>query len=163
MSNIGFDKAMGDHGIKVVRTDVGDRHVVEEMRRHGYALGGEQSGHIIFLNRSTTGDGTLSALHVLAMLKKGGQKLSELAQCMTSYPQVLINVPVAEKRPLENMPAVEELIAQAEDQLGDDGRVLVRYSGTESKCRVMVEGPRQDMIEQLAGAIGDGISRDIGA
>lgn len=163
MSNIGFDVAMRDNGINVIRTDVGDRHVVEEMRRHGYALGGEQSGHIIFLNRSTTGDGTLSALHVLAMLKKRGEKLSELAQCMTSYPQVLVNVPVAEKRPIDGMPPVMELIATAEARLGDDGRVLVRYSGTESKCRVMLEGTDRAVIDGLAAQIADAISKEIGA
>jgi len=163
MSNIGFDVAMRESGINVVRTDVGDRHVVEEMRRGGYTLGGEQSGHIIFLNRSTTGDGTLSALHVLAMLKTGGQKMSELAKCMTSYPQVLRSVPVAEKRPLEEMPEVRQQIVVAEEQLGDDGRVLVRYSGTESKCRVMVEGPDQAEIEALADGIIEAISREIGA
>jgi phosphoglucosamine mutase len=163
MSNIGFDIAMREQGIRVIRTDVGDRHVVEEMRRNGYALGGEQSGHIIFLKRSTTGDGTLSALHVLAMLKTGGQSLSELAQCMTSYPQVLVNVPVTERRPLEKMPTVQELIAEAAEHLGDDGRILVRYSGTERKCRVMVEGPDLREIDQVAGTIADGIGKEIGS
>lgn len=162
MSNIGFDIAMRDNGIKVVRTKVGDRHVVAEMKKLGCVLGGEQSGHIIFLNRSTTGDGTLSALHVLAMLKTSGQPLSKLAQCMTSYPQVLKNVPVKERRPLEHMPSVQAAIAEFEQQLGPDGRVLVRYSGTENLCRVMIEGKELNGIERMADAIAAEIGGAIG-
>jgi len=162
MTNIGFEIAMKEHGIQVVRTKVGDRYVVEEMREHGYRLGGEQSGHIVFLNRATTGDGTLSALHVLAMLKDSGKKLSELAQCMTSYPQVLKNIHVTTKKPLAEMPSVQAAITDVEAELGTDGRVLVRYSGTENICRVMIEGTDGGVIEHLAQTIVDRIAAEIG-
>lgn len=163
MSNLGFDRAMREHGIRVVRTDVGDRHVVAEMRRQGAALGGEQSGHIVFLNRGTTGDGTLSALHVLALLKVSGKPLSELAGCMTSFPQVLQSLPVTERRPLEAMPGALAAVRDAEARLGDQGRVLVRYSGTEAKCRVMIEGRDPVEIRALARAIVSEIAHEIGA
>jgi phosphoglucosamine mutase len=162
MTNIGFDIAMQEAGIKVVKTKVGDRYVTEEMRAHNYMLGGEQSGHIIFFSRSTTGDGTLSSLHVLALMKNSGQPLSELAQCMTSYPQVLKNVIVKQKRPIGKMLPVVEAIANAEKQLGSAGRVLVRYSGTENKCRVMLEGKDKDEIETLCDSIVSAIKNEIG-
>jgi phosphoglucosamine mutase len=162
MTNIGFGKAMEKAGINVIKTKVGDRYVVEEMRRNNHMLGGEQSGHIIFFSRSTTGDGTLSALQVLAILKTSGRKLSELARCMTSYPQVLKNVKVVEKKPIDTIPAVAKAIKDAEDQLGDDGRVLVRYSGTEKKCRVMLEGKDKEEIDHLADDIILKIKKEIG-
>ncbi|MBN1544484.1 phosphoglucosamine mutase [Candidatus Woesearchaeota archaeon] len=162
MTNIGFDIAMRKAGINVVKTQVGDRYVVEEMKKNGYTLGGEQSGHIIFFSRSTTGDGTLSALQVLALMKYSGKRLSELAKCMTSYPQVLKNIRVRQKRPIEKMLSVVEAIARAEKRLGSDGRVLVRYSGTEGKCRVMIEGKDKDEIGALADSIADKIKGEIG-
>lgn len=162
MTNIGFDIAMEEHGINVVKTKVGDRYVVEEMRKSGFTLGGEQSGHIIFFNRSSTGDGCLSALQVLALMKKSGRKVSELARVMRSYPQVLVNVMVSQKRPVEKMLGVCRAISDAEKSLGSDGRVLVRYSGTENKCRVMIEGRDQAEIRVLAEDIADKISEEIG-
>ncbi|MFH1064454.1 MAG: phosphoglucosamine mutase [Candidatus Woesearchaeota archaeon] len=162
MANIGFDRAMKKAGIDVVRTKVGDRYVVDEMRKRDVMLGGEQSGHIIFFSRSTTGDGTLSALQVLALMKTSGKPLSELAKCMTSYPQVLKNLKVKEKRPLEGMPKVQAAIRSAESTLGSDGRVLVRYSGTENKCRVMIEGKDERQISILADNIVEMIDAEIG-
>ncbi len=162
MANIGFDMAMKKAGIDVIRTKVGDRHVVDEMRRRDAMLGGEQSGHIIFFSRSTTGDGTLSALQVLALMKTSKKPLSELARCMTSYPQVLKNLMVKEKRPLEDLPEVQAIIKEVETTLGNDGRVLVRYSGTENKCRVMLEGKDENQIGILADKIVKKIDEEIG-
>ncbi len=162
MANIGFEIAMKNAGINVVKTNVGDRYVVEEMRKNKFSLGGEQSGHIIFLNRSTTGDGTLAALQVLALMKTSKKKLSELAKCMTSYPQILKNIKVREKRPIDVMASVEKEISAAENKLGNEGRVLVRYSGTENKCRVMIEGKNQSEIEALADRIAAAIKKEIG-
>jgi phosphoglucosamine mutase len=140
MSNLGLERAIRAAGGKVVRTQVGDRYVVEEMRRGGYNLGGEQSGHLVFLDHATTGDGIVAALRVLAIMAREGRPLSELAKVMTRTPQVLVNTAVDRKVPLDDLPEVRRLIADVERTLGDDGRVLVRYSGTESKARVMIEG-----------------------
>ncbi len=128
-------------GGKLARVQVGDRYVVEEMRANGYNFGGEQSGHLVFLDHMTTGDGVLGALQVLAVMLESGKPLSELRRVMTRYPQVLVNFKVKEKRPLGELATVNALIARVEQTLGTDGRVLVRYSGTEHKARVMVEGP----------------------
>ena len=162
MTNIGFDIAMKEHGIEVVKTRVGDRYVVEEMRKNNYSLGGEQSGHLIFFNRSTTGDGTLSALQVMALMKTSGKPVSELAKIMTSYPQTLVNVKVKQKKPIQSMLSVCEAISDAEKRLGENGRVLVRYSGTEDKCRVMVEGKKLEEIESIAENIVSKIKDEIG-
>src|SRR5438067_854976 len=140
MSNIGLERAIREAGGKVVRTQVGDRYVVDEMRRGGYNLGGEQSGHLVFLDHATTGDGIVAALRVLAIMVRESRPLSELAKVMTRTPQVLVNTVVDKKVPLDQMPDVLRAIADVERQLGDEGRVLVRYSGTESKVRVMIEG-----------------------
>ncbi len=153
MSNLGLERALGAQGGKLMRTAVGDRYVVEAMRERGLLLGGEQSGHIIFLDHATTGDGTVAALRVLAVMAEEGKSLSELARSMTRYPQVLLNFSVARKRPLDDMPAVMNAITHAERDLGDDGRVLVRYSGTESKARVMVEGADEARIRAHADEI----------
>ncbi len=150
MSNIGLERALRSAGGKVVRTQVGDRYVVEEMRKHGYNLGGEQSGHLVFLDHATTGDGIVAALRVLAIMAKEGKPLSELAAVMTKTPQVLINTSVEKKVPLDQLPEVQKLIKSIESQLGEDGRVLVRYSGTESKVRVMIEGMDQSKIQGWA-------------
>ena len=162
MTNIGFDIAMKENNINIIKTKVGDRYVVDEMRKNNYTLGGEQSGHIIFFNRSTTGDGTLSALQILALMKTTGKSISTLAEVMTSYPQVLLNVMVKQKRPIEKMLSVCESISKAEKVLGSDGRVLVRYSGTENKCRVMIEGKDEKIINELAEDIVDKIKKEIG-
>jgi len=157
MSNLGLDIALRKAGGRVVKTDVGDRYVVEEMRRCGYRFGGEQSGHMIFLDHNTTGDGIISALQVLAIMQKSGRPLSELASVMTALPQVLVNVRVRERRKLDDMPEVGALVADIERRLGDSGRVLIRYSGTELLMRIMLEGRDQaeitTMAEEIAGVV----------
>jgi phosphoglucosamine mutase len=144
MSNLGFHKAMREMGIDLEITDVGDRYVLEKMRETGAILGGEDSGHLIFLNHQTTGDGIVTAFQVAAAMGRENVPLSRLAGVMTVYPQKLVNVPVREKRDLASVPAVMAAIEEAERQLGDRGRVLVRYSGTQNLCRVMVEGPTEE-------------------
>ncbi len=163
MSNLGLEVALRRRGVKLMRTQVGDRYVVEAMRAGGYNLGGEQSGHLVFLDHSTTGDGILAALQVLAILVREGRKLSELAQVMQRYPQSLINVRVTEKRPVEELEGVTRSVTAAKDSLGDDGRILVRYSGTENKARVMVEGPDQDTVDYWAMAVAAEFRAAIGA
>jgi phosphoglucosamine mutase len=146
-SNSGLDESLARSGIKVVRVENGDRYVTEEMRRKGYSLGGEQSGHIIFLEYTTTGDGTIAALQVLRIMKESGKRLSELASGMTRWPQRTVSVAVREKVPFEQLPKVRAAIAQAGVALGASGRVLVRYSGTERKVRVMVEAKESTALD----------------
>jgi phosphoglucosamine mutase len=153
MSNLGLERALAARGGKLLRTAVGDRYVVEAMREHKLCFGGEQSGHIIFLDHSTTGDGLLAALQVLTIMVEEGKPLSELARTMTRYPQVLVNFKVPQKLPLEDLPKVQAAIAQAETALGADGRVVVRYSGTEPKARVMIEGTDEAVIRSHADEI----------
>jgi len=153
MSNFGLERSLGEVGVSVERTQVGDRFVVEAMRGAGYSLGGEQSGHTVFLDYATTGDGLVTALQVLCLLSDSGKPLSELAACMTAMPQVLENVEIRERKPLEELPAVQEAINDAESALGGAGRVLVRYSGTQPLARVMVEGEREEQIRELAGSV----------
>ena len=153
MSNLGFHVAMRERSIRVVSTPVGDRSVVEEMVRGGYNLGGEQSGHIVFLDHNTTGDGLITSLAVLALLVEKGRPLSELRRVMGRFPQVLLNVPVTAKPDVESVPRLAAAVARAEAALGDSGRVLVRYSGTEPLLRIMVEGEREAQIQDLAQAI----------
>ena len=153
MSNLGLERALRGAGGLVVRTQVGDRYVVEEMRRNGYNFGGEQSGHLVFLDHATTGDGIVAALRVLAIMSREGKPLSELAGVMTRTPQVLVNVAVERKVPIDQLPAVLKMIAEVERELGADGRILVRYSGTESKARVMIEGLDESAIKVSADAI----------
>jgi phosphoglucosamine mutase len=168
MSNMGLDIALRKAGGQVIKTDVGDRYVVEEMRRSGYRFGGEQSGHMIFLDHNTTGDGVISALQVLAILQKSDKPLSELASVMTALPQVLVNVRVRERRAIKELPEVEALISGVEKRLGDTGRVLIRYSGTEPLMRIMLEGQDQAEISGMAneiaslveGLIGEGTTGD---
>ena len=159
MSNMGFRSALKKSGIKHIATGVGDRHVMEEMKRQGSLLGGEDSGHIIFLNRHTTGDGVLTALQLLRAIKYFNKPLSELSSLMTIYPQVLVNVPVKTKPEIAGIQEVVKKIEETEAELGDDGRVLVRYSGTEPLCRVMVEGKVkakiEDYAEQIANVVSD--------
>jgi phosphoglucosamine mutase len=162
MSNIGLERAIKAAGGQLVRTAVGDRYVVEEMRKNGYNFGGEQSGHLIFLDHMTTGDGIIAALRVLAIMAREQRKLSELAHVMVRSPQVLVNVRVAEKKPLEDLPVVLALIDKIAKDLGDQGRVLVRYSGTESKARVMVEGPDEATIRARAEEVAEELARQCG-
>jgi phosphoglucosamine mutase len=159
MSNLGLDLAMKERGIKVVHTQVGDRYVVEEMARSGYNLGGEQSGHLIFLDYNTTGDGVLSALQVLAVMKRENKKLSELTSIMTPFPQVLLNVRVGHKRDPHRIPEVAALVKKIQEKLGDRGRVLVRPSGTESLIRVMLEGENEKEISAYAEDLSECIRR----
>ncbi|MDF2922755.1 MAG: phosphoglucosamine mutase [Paenibacillaceae bacterium] len=153
MANIGFFKAAQDLGLKSVQTAVGDRYVMEEMRKNGYNLGGEQSGHVIFLDYNTTGDGILTALQLVDTLVQSGKKLSVLKSSMRKFPQVLINVRVADKSKYKDNQAINEAIALVERELGDNGRVLVRPSGTESLIRVMAEGPEKDQVEAYVSQI----------
>ena len=161
MSNLGLERALTAKGGKLLRTAVGDRYVVEAMRERGLSLGGEQSGHIIFLDHATTGDGMVAALRVLDVMVAEGKPLSELARAMTRYPQVLLNFAVAKKRPFEEMPAVQKVIAAVERELGADGRVIVRYSGTESKARVMIEGTDEAGIRAQADEIARVLQREL--
>lgn len=161
MSNMGFEIAMRQANIKLIRTQVGDRYILECMREKGYNLGGEQSGHLIFLNHTTTGDGILSALQVLAVMKKKGRPLSELAAVMSSLPQVLVNVTVERRRELDSIPIISQAIADAEKKLAGKGRILVRFSGTQALCRVMIEGPSQQEITAMANELANTIKKNM--
>ncbi|MEK5059364.1 phosphoglucosamine mutase [Paenibacillus sp. FSL H7-0326] len=161
MSNIGFYKATEKLGLKTAKTAVGDRYVMEEMRRGGYNLGGEQSGHVIFLDYNTTGDGMLTAIQLINTLKESGKKLSELKGLMKQYPQVLVNVRVEDKSKYEGNSVIEEAIAMIESKLGDNGRVLVRPSGTESLIRVMAEGPDRIELEQFVEHIAGVVKKEL--
>lgn len=157
MSNFGLELSMAKAGIKLVRTPVGDRYLLERMQAGGYNFGGEQSGHFIFLDHNTTGDGLISALQVLSLMKRTKQPLSELAKAMSAVPQVLVNVKVTRKPDLESMPDVTRAMREGEQSLNGSGRILVRYSGTEPLLRIMVEGEKASMIrevaERLAGVV----------
>jgi phosphoglucosamine mutase len=155
MSNIGLGIALKKLGIQQVTTKVGDRYVLEEMQAKGASIGGEESGHIIFLHHHTTGDGIVTALQVLAAMKKEQRPLSELAQVMNVFPQKLINVEVKSKPELSTIPEIGEVIRDVEGQLGEKGRVLVRYSGTQNMCRVMVEGPTEEETGKYCSQIAD--------
>ncbi len=153
MSNVALDQIMNSNGIKVVRTDVGDKHVVEEMRRGDYKLGGEQSGHIIHLNHSTTGDGCVAALSVLAVMQREGKRLSELKAIMKDMPQVLVSTRVSVRRDLHQIPGYTEMMEKLESALQGKGRIYVRFSGTEPVIRVLVEGPERKLITKIAEEI----------
>jgi phosphoglucosamine mutase len=150
MSNLGLEKALKEQGIRLLRAPVGDRYVLEAMLKGGYNLGGEQSGHLVFLNHTTTGDGILTALRLLAVMLRQDKPLADLAAFMETYPQVLVNIRVKEKKDLKSLPSARHAIHEAEKCLGDKGRLLVRYSGTEPKLRIMAEGEDQGLIEQVA-------------
>jgi phosphoglucosamine mutase len=162
MSNMGLDLALEPLGIQLVRTEVGDRYVVERMLRDGYNLGGEQSGHIVFLDHNTTGDGAMTCLQVLALMVEKGKPLSELKTVMRRLPQVLVNVRVREKKEFSRMPRVSRAIAAVQQELSGRGRVLIRYSGTELLARVMLEGEEDAKIRALAHEIADAIVAEIG-
>jgi len=161
-SNIGLVKTLEEAGGKVVRVKNGDRYVVEEMRRQGYNLGGEQSGHIIFLDYTTTGDGTISALQILRIMKKSSKKLSELALVMKKFPQVILNVEVAEKRDLAELEGATDKIKEIEERLGSKGRVIVRYSGTQNLLRIMIEGKEEGVINDYAEEIAEEVKKEVG-
>lgn len=163
MSNLGLHDAMRKQGIKVLTTAVGDRNVIEALRENGHSFGGENSGHLIFADQATTGDGILSALQVLGMMKRRGATLAELADCMSEFPQKLINLPVASKPPLETLPGLSRTMSEAEAALGESGRQLVRYSGTENKIRVLVEHRDAAMVEEWTGRFIRAIQEELGA
>lgn len=161
MSNFGLERKMKEAGIKVIKTAVGDKHVVEEMRKNGYSLGGEQSGHIIFMDHSTTGDGCVAALNVLSVMKETGVKLSDLNRIIDDVPQALINCRVKKKVDLDSLKGYTALTKKISDRLGENGRVFVRYSGTEPVVRVMVEGPDKKQIVSDAEEIADLIQKQV--
>ena len=162
MSNLGLEQALAAHGIGLVRTPVGDKYVLEEMLRRGAALGGEQSGHVIFTDYATTGDGMLTALRVLEVMNETASDLDTLIRELHVYPQILVNVRVKERKPLDEIPSVKEQIRAAEASFGSNGRVLVRFSGTEPLARVMVEGPDRDRVEHFAQRIASQIQTELG-
>ena len=162
MSNFGLEIAMKKAGIQLMRTPVGDRYLMERMLADGYNFGGEQSGHFIFLDHNTTGDGLISALQILSLMKRTGKPLSELAKAMTAVPQILLNVKVKHKPDLNQIPDIQQAIKSAEVTLNGSGRVLVRYSGTESLLRIMVEGERDSTIREVADHLAEIVRARIG-
>ncbi len=161
MSNLGLERAVQRENGKLLRCQVGDRYVVETMRKGGFNFGGEQSGHLVFLDHATTGDGLIAAMQVLGILVREQRPLSELtSDAMERVPQVLVNVTLPDRRPLKKLPRTSRAILQAEQSLGSEGRVLVRWSGTEPKLRVMIEGPKEDQITTMAQEIADQAKRD---
>jgi phosphoglucosamine mutase len=149
-------------GIALARTAVGDRYLLERMSAEGYNFGGEQSGHFIFLDHNTTGDGLISALQVLSLMKRVGKPLSELAKAMTAMPQILVNVNVTKKPDLDSVPELQRAIRESEQRLNGSGRVLVRYSGTEPLLRIMVEGECDDQIREVASRLADVVKTHLG-
>src|SRR5579875_81860 len=162
MSNMGFEAALKRSGISMLRAPVGDKYVLEEMKKSGASLGGEQSGHILFPARATTGDGLLTALVVLDVVHRSGKTLGELIADLKNYPQVIVNVKVREKKPLETIPSVVSAIRSAEEELRDSGRVVIRYSGTEALARVMIEAESETAMRRHADAIADAIRAELG-
>jgi phosphoglucosamine mutase len=163
MSNLGFEKALTAAGITLIRAAVGDRYVVEKMVEGGFNFGGEQSGHVIYLDHNTTGDGIISALQVLAVMVGRQKPLSDFYDVMTTLPQVLINVEVGEKRPFEESETIVAAVKKIERELGDSGRLLLRYSGTENKARVMMEGEDETRIGQQAQELAQLIEKEFGS
>jgi phosphoglucosamine mutase len=163
MSNMGLEAALKRSGIAMLRAAVGDRYVLELMRQKRAALGGEQSGHILFPHLATTGDGLLTALVVLDLIVRTGKTIEELTADLKVFPQVIVNVKVREKKPLESIPAVAERIRAAETELADSGRVVIRYSGTEALARVMIEAESEEAMRRHADAIADAIRAELGA
>ncbi|MEP6705932.1 MAG: phosphoglucosamine mutase [Pyrinomonadaceae bacterium] len=162
MSNIGLEIALRKLNVNLVRTDVGDKYVLDELMRRGAAIGGEQSGHIIFPRLSLAGDGMITTVCLLRAVRDSDSSLEELTEGFQTFPQVLINVPVREKRPFEEVPAIANLARQTEELLSDKGRLLLRYSGTESLARVMIEGANQTDIDAYAQALADAIKTTLG-
>lgn len=162
MSNMGLEAALKRSGIRMLRAPVGDRYVLEQMQQNDAALGGEQSGHILFPHLATTGDGLLTALVVLDLVARSGKSIDELTADLKVFPQVIVNVKVREKKPLEGIPAVARRIRAAEEELRDSGRVVIRYSGTEALARVMIEAESQEAMKRHADAIADAIRTELG-
>ena len=162
MSNLGFHKAVEEIGLKDVVTQVGDRYVVEEMRKNDYNFGGEQSGHMIFLDYNTTGDGMLSGIQLFNVMKQTGKKLSELADEVTIYPQKLVNIRVTDKNGAMEVPAIKAVVEQAEAEMNGEGRILVRPSGTEPLLRVMAEAPTQEKVDYYVDKIAEVVRAEIG-
>ena len=162
MSNFGLDETVAAAGGNVVRTAVGDRYVIEAMRHGNYSIGGEQSGHLIFRDHGTTGDGLLAALQVLRLMTESGKPLSELRRCLRKYPQAQRNLRVREKPPLGSLPEVAAQVSSAEAALAGRGRVLLRYSGTEPKVRLLIEGPDESAINEMADGIAEALAKSIG-
>ena len=162
MANIGFHQALRKHGARAEITKVGDRYVLENMLKNGYCLGGEQSGHIIFSDFATTGDGPVTALQVLAALKRSGKPASALTDLMVSYPQLLVNVTVKSKDGWEENAAIAAAIAAGNEELGENGRILVRPSGTEPLIRVMAEGPDQEQLDRICHRIANVVKAEQG-
>ena len=161
MSNLGFHLAVEAEGMKALKTQVGDRYVVEEMRKNGYNLGGEQSGHIVFLDMNTTGDGVLSAIQLMYVMKATGKKLSELAAEVTIYPQELVNIRVSDKNGVMDIPAVKEVMDEVEAEMGGKGRILVRPSGTEPLLRIMAEAETDEKVHEYVNRIADVVRREV--
>ena len=162
MSNLGFYKALKAHGLKSDKTKVGDRYVVEEMKKHGYSLGGEQSGHIIMMNYNTTGDGLLSGVHLAAIIKTSGKTLGELASQVETFPQKLVNVKVTDKHNVVNNEKVAAKISEVETEMDGNGRILVRASGTEPLVRVMVEAETVELADEYSSAIAEVVETEMG-
>jgi len=162
MSNMGLEAALKRSGIRMLRAPVGDRYVLEKMREENAALGGEQSGHILFPHLATTGDGLLTALVVLDLVKRSSRSMDELTQDLKVFPQVIVNVKVREKKPLDAIPEVAERIRAAEAALQDSGRVVIRYSGTEALARVMIEAEDESLMRLHADAIAAAIRSELG-
>jgi len=162
MSNLGLEKALEELGVGLLRTQVGDRYVVDAMREGGFNLGGEQSGHLVFLDHNTSGDGLITALQVLAIMRRKQRTLSELTVDFVRYPQVLLNVRVAEKKPIESLSEFSHAVEKVESALDGRGRVLVRYSGTEPKARIMVEGDDEKQIREYADDLAEALRRALG-
>jgi phosphoglucosamine mutase len=162
MSNLGFHRAVEEIGLKDVITQVGDRYVVEEMRKNDYNFGGEQSGHMVFLDFNTTGDGMLSGIQLLSIMKQTGKKLSELADEVTIYPQKLVNIRVSNKNGAMDVPAIKAVIDEAEAEMNGEGRILVRPSGTEPLLRVMAEAPTDEKVNYYVDKIADIVRSEIG-
>ena len=162
MSNFGLDETLRDNHGRVLRTKVGDRYVIEAMVAQGLNIGGEQSGHMIFRDYSTTGDGIVSALQILRVMMETGKPLSELKRCLVKFPQAQRNLKVREKMPLDQLPHLQKLVAETEQSLDGAGRVLLRYSGTEPKIRLLIEGRDGAQINAQADRIAEMIQEDIG-
>jgi phosphoglucosamine mutase len=163
MSNLGLERSLAEVGIGLERTPVGDRYVVEAMRGGGYNLGGEQSGHLVFIDHSTTGDGMVAALQVLTIMRRTGSPLSRLARVMTAVPQILRSVAVARREPIDGLPGLSRTIRQIEAELRGVGRILVRYSGTEPKIRVMVECEDEGAAQRYVDRVADAALGELGA
>ena len=163
MSNFGLDECLAAEGGRVVRTAVGDRYVVEAMRKGNFSIGGEQSGHLIFRDHGTTGDGLIAALQVLRIMTESGRPLSELRNCLKKYPQAQRNLRVSRKPPMDSLPDVTALVSATEKSLAGKGRVLLRYSGTEPKVRLLIEGPEETFIGAAADKIAAALTKAIGA